>query len=63
MTERVEILGQVERLVNSQTLHGSESLCKLLHYLAIYALDHPGVPLKEHQIAREVFGGSSGFDP
>lgn len=63
MTERVEILGQVERLVNSQTLHGSESLCKLLHYLAIYALDHPGVPLKEHQIATEVFGRSSGFDP
>lgn len=63
MTEREQNLGQVERLVNSQALHGSESLCKLLRYLAKHALDHPGVPLKEYQIATEVFGRPPDFDP
>lgn len=63
MTERARFLGEVEKLVNSQTLHGSESLCKLLHFLAQQALDHPGAPVKEHQIATEVFGRPSGFDP
>jgi len=50
-------------LVSSQVLHGSESLCKLLRYLARHALDHPGLPIKEYQIATEVFGRSSDFDP
>lgn len=63
MTERAQFLGQIEKLVNSQTLHGSESLCKLLHFLAQQALDHPGAPVKEHQIATEVFGRPSDFDP
>jgi hypothetical protein len=54
---------QVERLVNSHTLHGSEALCKLLRYLADYAIKHPGVALKEYQIATEVFGRPAGFDP
>ena len=63
MTERAQSLEQVERLVSSHTLHGSESLCKLLRYLAKHALDHPGAPLKEYQIATEVFGRQSDFDP
>jgi hypothetical protein len=53
----------VERLVNSHTLHGSESLCKLLRYLADHAIKHPGVALKEYQIATEVFGRPTDFDP
>jgi hypothetical protein len=44
-------------------LHGSESLCKLLRYLARHVLDHPGIPIKEYQIATEVFGRSADFDP
>ena len=48
--------------MNSHTLHGSESLCKLLRYLADHALRHPG-SLKEYQIATEVFGRPSDFDP
>jgi hypothetical protein len=44
-------------------LSGSESLCKLLRYLAEHSLDHPGVALKEYQIATEVLGRSGGFDP
>lgn len=54
---------QIERLIASRTLHGSESLCKLLRYLARQALDHPGVAVKEYQIATEVFGRSDDFDP
>jgi len=63
VTDRAQNLSQVEKLVSSQTLHGSESLCKLLRYLAKHALDHPGVPLKEYQIATEVFGRQADFDP
>jgi hypothetical protein len=63
LTERDQYLGQIDKLVNSHNLHGSESLCKLLRYLAKHALDHPGSPIKEYQIATEVFGRSSDFDP
>jgi hypothetical protein len=63
ISEREQYLGQVDRLVNSHVLHGSESLCKLLRYLAEHALDHPGSALKEYQIATEVFGRSPNFDP
>ena len=63
MLEREQCLSQIEKLVGSQVLHGSESLCKLLRYLAKHALDHPGAPIKEYQIATEVFGRSDDFDP
>jgi hypothetical protein len=63
LTEREQYLGQIDRLANSHSLHGSESLCKLLRYLAKHALDHPGLPIKEYQIATEVFGRSDDFDP
>ena len=49
--------------MNSPVLHGSESLCKLLRYVAKHALDQPGAPLKEYQIATEVFGRQDSFDP
>ena len=57
--DRERYLGQIDRLVNSQVLHGSESLCKLLRYLAEHALDHPGSSLKEYQIATELIVGDS----
>jgi hypothetical protein len=63
VSEREQYLGQIDRLASSHALHGSESLCKLLRYLAKHALDHPGVPIKEYQIATEVFGRSEDFDP
>src|SRR3989441_11812605 len=63
MTEREQFLGQIERLAGSHALHGSESLCKLLRYLAKHAVEHPGSTLKEYQIATEVFGRPSNFDP
>jgi hypothetical protein len=63
LSSRSQILSEVDKLVSSSALHGSESLCKLLRYLANHALDHPGTPLKEYQIATEVFGRQSDFDP
>ena len=60
---REQCFQQIDRLINSHSLRGSESLCKLLRYLAEHSLDHPGVALKEYQIATEVLGRSVGFDP
>lgn len=56
-------LRQLERIVSSDILHGSESLCKLLRYLAEQSIEHPGVGIKEYQIATEVFKRPSNFDP
>jgi hypothetical protein len=63
MSERDHFSKQIDLLVSSSALHGSESLCKLLRYLAKHALDQPGAPLKEYQIATEVFGRRPDFDP
>ncbi|MGC1417459.1 MAG: hypothetical protein WA817_19375, partial [Candidatus Acidiferrum sp.] len=63
MNEQNHLLEQIERLTASHPLHGSESLCKLLRYLAKHAIEHPGTPIKEFQIATEVFGRSADFDP
>ena len=62
-SEKEQYLAQIERIANSNHLHGSESLCKLLRYLVRQSLDHPGTAVKEYQIATEVIGRSSDFDP
>jgi len=63
VSEKVQLQAAVERLVASHALHGSESLCKLLRYLAKRAQEQPGVQVKEYQIATEVFGRQADFDP
>jgi hypothetical protein len=60
---REQCFQQIEKLTKSHSLHSSESLCRLLRYLAEHSLDHPGVALKEYQIATEVLGRPAGFDP
>src|SRR5499425_2882171 len=60
---RDQCFQQIERLTKSHSLHSSESLCRLLRYLAEHSLDRPGVALKEYQIATEVLGRPVGFDP
>ncbi len=60
---REQCFQEINKLTNSHSLHSSESLCKLLRYLAEHSLDHPGVALKEYQIATEVLGRPPGFDP
>ncbi len=63
VADKAHYRGQIDKLLSSHALHGSESLCKLLRYLADHALDHPGASPKEYQIATEVFGRASDFDP
>jgi hypothetical protein len=63
MAEQDQVFRQIDKLIGSHVLHGSESLCKVLRYLAHHALQHPGVPLKEYQIATEEFGRPPDFDP
>ncbi len=53
---------QIDRIIKSHSLRGSEALCKLLCYLAKQSLENPEAPLKEYQIATEVFGRND-FDP
>lgn len=54
---------QIDTIIKSHSLRGSESLCKLLQYLAKQSLYHPEAPLKEYQIATEVYGRPADFDP
>jgi hypothetical protein len=58
-----ELFQQLERLTKSHSLRGSESLRKLLEYLARQSVEHPDAPLKEYQIATEVYGRQANFDP
>jgi hypothetical protein len=63
MSRRELIASEVEKLLHSDTLRGSESLRRLLQYLATKAQENPDVPLKEYQIATEVFGRPANYDP
>src|SRR5258705_12672873 len=63
LAEKAQLQAEIEKLVASHALHGSESLCKLLRYLGKQALEHAGVPVKEYQIATEVFGRQADHDP
>ena len=63
VADKAHYRGQIDKLLSSHALHGSESLCKLLRYLADQAVDHPGTSPKEYRIATEVFGRPSNFDP
>ena len=62
-TSSEQFYQQIDNVIKSHSLRGSESLCKLLQYLAKQALDHPDSPVKEYQIATEVFGRPVDFDP
>jgi hypothetical protein len=53
---------QVERIIENSALHGSESLSRLLRYLAHRTIQDPGTAVREPEIAAEVFGRAS-FDP
>lgn len=57
------LISEVERIVNSEVLRGSESLRHLLGYLASHSVGGQGSSVKEYQIATEVFGRAADFDP
>jgi hypothetical protein len=61
--DREACLGEIEELVRSPHLSGSEALCKLLRFLAHHALNSPAEHIKEYEIATQVFGRPSDFDP
>ena len=61
--DSAQLFQQIERLTKSHSLRGSESLRKLLEYLAKQSVEHPEAPLKEYQIATEVYGRQANFDP
>ena len=61
--DRAAIFAEVERLTESSLLHGSEALCRLLRYLAEQYFAHPGISVKEYELATEVFGRPADFDP
>lgn len=58
-----DCLAEVERLVRSPFLSGSDALCKLLQFLAQHTLHSPEDHLKEYEIATRVFGRPADFDP
>lgn len=58
-----EFFQEVDNIIKSHSLRSSESLCRLLLYLAKQSIDHPDAQLKEYQIATEVYGRHSDFDP
>jgi len=58
-----ECSAQITRLVSSPLLQRSETLCRLLQYLADHTLNSPTNHLKEHQIATEALGRAADFDP
>jgi hypothetical protein len=60
---RAQFFQHIDNIIKSHSLRGSESLCKLLQYLAKQSIDHPDAPLKEYQIATEVYGRHADFDP
>jgi hypothetical protein len=54
---------QIDRIMKSHSLRGSESLARLFQYCAKQSLEHPDELLKEYHIATDVYGRSADFDP
>jgi hypothetical protein len=59
---REEKLEQLEKLLSSRILQGSESLRAFLRFVVTKAVDNQDVSLKEYTIATEVFGRSDNYD-
>jgi len=60
---REDKLAQLERLLQSQALHGSESLRAFLRFVVLKSVDNQDGDLKEYTIAVEVFGRNVSYDP
>ncbi len=59
---REEKLEQLEKIVHSHVLQGSESLMALLRYLVRESVADPDAQVRESTIALEVFGRGNEFD-
>jgi len=60
---REEKLEQLEKILQSQTLQGSESLKAFLRFVVLKSVDNQDGHLKEYTIATEVFGRDDNYDP
>jgi hypothetical protein len=60
---REDKLVQLERVLQSRTLHSSESLRAFLRFVVLKSVDNQEGDLKEYTIATEVFGRNSHYDP
>jgi len=60
---RDEKLEQLEKLLQSGVLQGSESLKAFLRFVVLKDVENQGNQLKEYTIATEVFGRGNNYDP
>jgi hypothetical protein len=51
---------QIERLVASELIRGSDALCRILRFLADHAVDSPDTSVKEFVLATQVLGRDPG---
>ncbi len=61
--EREAKLAQLERILQSRALEGSENLKSFLRYVVLKSVDEPEDAVKEYTIATEVFGRTDRFSP
>ena len=60
--QQQEKLEQLDRLLQSRILHGSESLRAFLKFVVLKSVENQETQLKEYIIATEVFGRSTSYD-
>src|SRR5262245_36356723 len=56
-----EKLNQLDRILESRALHGSDYLKSFLKYVVSKSIETPGASLNEYTIATEVFGRRDDF--
>src|SRR5262245_33561056 len=61
--DREQKIQQLERVLQSRTLHNSENLKAFLRFVVEKTVDDEAVQLKEYTIATEVFGRNTDYDP
>src|SRR5215475_11540638 len=60
---REDKLNQLERVLQSRAMHGSENLKSFLKFVALKSIDDATDQVKEYTIATEVFGRRNDFSP
>ncbi|HMG32676.1 MAG TPA: hypothetical protein VKM94_01965 [Blastocatellia bacterium] len=60
---REDKLRQLERVLQSRAMHGSENLKSFLKFVALKSIDDATDQVKEYTIATEVFGRRNDFSP
>src|SRR5215510_4146940 len=61
--DKKDRLAQLERILHSRALHGSESLRSFLQFVVARTIDDHEDQLKEYTIATEVFGRGDSYNP